>query len=189
MNVRRTLLLVGAAVLVSACGVRSDRHVTVADAADVPFGLLNDSPGPTSEAVGPASTSLKLCFYAGGRLTEVERAGDPGLGAVLASLADTRAVEAAVPLSTAVVDETIFDRVSVRAGVAIVDLGTTFTAADVTAQLRAIAQVVCTLTARPGIGQVAFTLDGAPIAVPRGDGSTTAEAVARDDYSGLFGDL
>ncbi len=47
-------------------------------------------------------------------------------------------------------------------------------------------QLVCTFTARAGIGQVAFTLSGAPVDVPRGDGSLTADPVSRDDYAELL---
>ena len=53
-------------------------------------------------------------------------------------------------------------------------------------QLLAVAQIVCTLTGRPGVGQVSFTLQGARLAVPKGDGSLVSSPVARDDYAGLM---
>lgn len=51
-------------------------------------------------------------------------------------------------------------------------------------QRLAIAQIVLTLTRRPGIGQVIFTVDGADISVPRGGGdlTTPGAAVTYDDY-------
>ena len=52
-------------------------------------------------------------------------------------------------------------------------------------QLLALAQLVFTLTARPGIGQVRFTLRGEAIQVPRADGSLVATPVSRDDYSAV----
>lgn len=52
----------------------------------------------------------------------------------------------------------------------------------------AIAQIVLTLTSRPGIGQVLFSVDGSPIAVPRGRGdlAPASQAVSFDDYTNLI---
>ena len=51
-------------------------------------------------------------------------------------------------------------------------------------QRLAIAQIVLTLTRRPGIGQVIFNVDGTDIPVPRGAGDLTSpgSAVTYDDY-------
>lgn len=53
----------------------------------------------------------------------------------------------------------------------------------------AIAQIVLTLTSRPGIGQVNFLVNGDPQAVPRGGGELAPadEPVAYDDYAMLLG--
>jgi spore germination protein GerM len=55
-------------------------------------------------------------------------------------------------------------------------------------QRRAIAQIVLTLTMRPGIGQVSFTLDGERLAVPKLGNvlSEPGEPVARSDYESLL---
>ncbi|MGH9272128.1 MAG: hypothetical protein ACRDZ2_12740, partial [Ilumatobacteraceae bacterium] len=49
---------------------------------------------------------------------------------------------------------------------------------------------VLTLTRRPGIGQVQFSLEGEPLAVPGGDGVQTdpGESVSRVDYADLLSD-
>jgi len=79
--------------------------------------------------------------------------------------------------------------VDVLRGVAMIDAGSSFLkdlpAAD---QKLAIAQLVLTLTSRPGIGQVMFSVDGVAIAVPRGRGDLAAAgtAVTFDDYKNLI---
>lgn len=52
----------------------------------------------------------------------------------------------------------------------------------------AIAQIVLTLTSRPGIGQVLFSVDGSLIAVPRGRGdlAPAGQSVSFDDYTNLI---
>lgn len=52
----------------------------------------------------------------------------------------------------------------------------------------AIAQIVLTLTSRPGIGQVLFSVDGNLIAVPRGRGdlAPAGQSVSFDDYTNLI---
>lgn len=72
-----------------------------------------------------------------------------------------------------------------RRGVATIDLDQTFVHLDGEEQLLALAQLVLTFTAQPGVGQVAFTLEGAPIDIPRADGTTTGDPVTRDDFVAL----
>ena len=71
-------------------------------------------------------------------------------------------------------------------GVAQVDLAAEFAELGSDRQLLAIAQLVLTLTSRPGVGQVAFTLDTAPIDVPRADGTITSDPVTRADYASML---
>lgn len=55
-------------------------------------------------------------------------------------------------------------------------------------QRLAIAQLVLTLTRRPGVGQVIFAVDGQSVAVPRGRGDLAqpGSTVSFDDYSSLI---
>ena len=66
--------------------------------------------------------------------------------------------------------------------------GEAFQRIDPADQRSAIGQLVLTLTERPGIGQVRFTLDGEPMRVPRRDGlqSEPGESVSRLDYQSLL---
>lgn len=71
-------------------------------------------------------------------------------------------------------------------GIARVDLRLDISSLGGDDQLLAVAQIVCTLTGRPGVGQVSFTLEGTHVDVPRGDGSLVADPLSRDDYSSLL---
>ena len=79
--------------------------------------------------------------------------------------------------------------VDVIRGVARVDATRTFlNSLSGLDQKLAIAQIVLTLTSRPGVGQVLFSVDGKLISVPRGRGDSVASgiAVTFDDYSSLI---
>ena len=75
--------------------------------------------------------------------------------------------------------------VSVERGLATVDTDASLlTDISPLDQRLAIGQIVLTLTSRPGVGQVAFFVDGKPQAVPRGGGdlAPASQPVAYDDY-------
>ena len=63
-----------------------------------------------------------------------------------------------------------------------VDLRASFADVRSRDQMFAIGQLVFTITERPGIGRVVFTLAGDSIEIPRGDGSLTTDPLTRDDY-------
>lgn len=79
--------------------------------------------------------------------------------------------------------------VTTSSGLATVELPPTFlTDIPPQSQTTAIAQIVLTLTSRPGIGQVLFVVDEEPQQVSRGDGSLTnaGDVLACEDYSNLL---
>ena len=67
-----------------------------------------------------------------------------------------------------------------------IDLTPAFEALPPSDQILALGQLVLTVTARPGVGQAEFTLDGEPIDVPRGNGLLVSGTVVRDDYVKLL---
>lgn len=67
-------------------------------------------------------------------------------------------------------------------GVATVDLDEAFALLDGRDQRITLAQLVFTLTGRPGVGRVSFTVEGDPVDIPRGDGTLTSGSVSRDAY-------
>lgn len=173
-----------------ACGVPSDDGATFEDEADVPFGLLDSPTTTVPEDTGSQQPTAvaTLCFLRDDLLTTVERRApvDAELSDVIELLlAGPTTAERSAGISTAIGEDVVARQIDTSHGVAEIDLAEAFSDDSGHRQLRAVAQVVCTLTSRPGVGQVTFTLDGEPIDVPRGDGSTTSDPVARDDYRQL----
>jgi hypothetical protein len=172
------------ALTVAACAVGAESDAHVVDGEDVPYGLLEERrPEPTTSV--PDGTTVALYLVRGEDLVEVERELPRGAGPIelvrmLAS--EPTEPEAADGVTTALADPLMFEAVEVVRGTAEVEIGSAFTELDGTTQALAIVQTVFTLTARPGIGRVGFSLDGASVEVPRGDGTLTDEALARDDF-------
>lgn len=186
---RRTSIAAMCAVgaFAAACAVPAQREAQrIADSA-VPFALLDPQAPPlVPPAPGPSSEPVALCFVRDGRLVIVsdELATPVDLRATLDALTtppgDAGAVRTALP------EPSIVHDVRLLGGIARVDLLPAVSTLPADEQLLAVAQIVCTLTSRPGVGQVSFTLEGAPLAVPKGDGSLVTSPVARDDYAGLL---
>jgi spore germination protein GerM len=173
----------------TACAVSTQDHAGVASEDAVPFALLDgDAPSlvPTTVA-GPVAEEVQLWFVRDGRLVLVVRPLDAPVDPedAVAALASPP-TDAPETLRTAVPDPQVIRDITVAAGVARVDLAASIAELGGDDQLLAVAQIVCTLTALPGVGQVAFALEGLPTEVPRGDGSVVSQPVSRDDYAPLL---
>lgn len=195
---RRTIGLAAPALvlalgLVAACGVPTDSSATVADRDDVPFDLLDTGTTTTTapSAGPPTGPGVRLCFVRNDEaVVSVSRARDeiPGTADDLVDVlaAGPTETETQLGLSSALPEPSPAVDVTIQGGVAVVDLDATFSDLSADQQLLAVAQMVCTLTDQPGVGQVRFTLEGERIEVPQGDGALTASPVTRDDYADLI---
>lgn len=183
-------LAVLAAMALVGCGIRTDDSARAVSDSDVPFGLLDDGAGTSTTVASPATEPVNLCMLrADGTLASVPRdlPQDSPLADVVAALGDPpNESEQAIGFTTAIAEDAEVNEVRTAAGVADVDLGTGVIEGSARAQLEAVAQIVCTLTQQPGIGQVRFLVAGVAVEVARGDGSTTAEPVSRSDYASLI---
>ncbi len=186
------MLWLVAAALLAACGVSTDDEPSLASDADVPFGLLERTP---TNSIPPAASDpgltrqVQVCFVGRDDVVPVPRqvrqeATPWDLVTVAAAGPDEG--ESRQGLSSSLAGETLVRSAVVGGGVARVDLAPAFADAPGHQQLMALAQLVCTLTAQPGIGQVAFSLAGEPVQVPLGDGSLRWGPVSRDDYAVLI---
>lgn len=174
-----------AALLGGGCGVgpEADAHRAAPEA--VPFDLLEEPEAAPASRPSAATTTVYL--VADGRLVPVERDAPDGGGldevAELLASGPTEA-ERALGLTSSLPQDQIAG-VEARRGVAQVDLAPTFADLNPRDQALAIAQLTYSLTGRPGIGRVGFVLDGVATEVPRGDGTLTADALAREDFATL----
>jgi spore germination protein GerM len=188
MKGRRTTLRIGIVLVVlalcGACGVPTHDSAHEVDAKEVPFQLLDEQAGPPVQE--PVGAEEKLIYFARDeRLVPTTRRLAPAttpsqLLDALGRGPNRNEVDAG--LRSALPDESRFPDVAVSRGTATIDLGRRFTALSGEDQVMALAQLVYTVTAQPGIGLVRFTLDGRPTEVPRANGSLTSGPVSRDDY-------
>lgn len=175
-------------LLAAGCGIPTQGTVHATDDDAVPFQLLDRRAPPVVPApAGPVAEAADLCFVREGRLTIVSTAlrAPVSRADVIAALA--RPPDIDPPVRSALADASVAREVTLSGGVATVDLDERVANISGEEQTLAIAQIVCTLTGRPGVGQVAFTLGGAPLTVPKGDGSAVNSPVSRDDYASLIG--
>ena len=196
---RRSIWLVA---VLSSCAVPSNGSYQQVSSADIPFGL--DAPQTTipqttttvsdltsTESLPIAvSEPIDLFFISNSRIIKVQRnvASPANPSQALSSLVEGPSTSPEfVGLRTAL-PTTFTAKVDVTRGVAQVDATRAFlNSLSGLDQKLAIAQIVLTLTSRPGVGQVLFSVEGKFISVPRGRGDSVASgiAVTFDDYASL----
>lgn len=217
MSRRRPLVIVAAAALIAAgagaCGVPRESDFQPFGP-DEPFGVTTTTTTTvattvpttapvaaetvtTATATGPVTSStfvatepVQLFFVIDTSLTNVSRelARPASLRQVVAALEEGPPAGApGTGLKSLIVPDLITGVVE-REGQAHVDLNTeALSEIDTTDQRLVIAQLVLTLGVRPGVGQVSFSSDGDPLAVPvpsRGNLlSEPGEPLSRDDFA------
>lgn len=173
-----------------ACGVPTDSNPRTVPDNRVPFGLLDAGTTSTSSAGATATSttaSITVFLVDGDRLTAVPRnvpapaTPEKALGVLLGGVAPE---EVARNVRTAL-DAAAGTSVTAANGLARVELGTALPGTAGREQILAVAQIVYTLTALPGVDAVAFTFSGRPVEVPSGDGTLTSGALRRSDYASV----
>jgi spore germination protein GerM len=205
--------LLAAAVLglvAAGCGVPSDKQYSAIQQKDIPFGIADTTTTSTTTTLPPSTTAppvttttlpaetVLLYLIYNNKLMAVPRtlpkpAPPEQVLAALQKAPDEKDLPAG--LRTAVPPGSITG-VSLAGGQAKVDLAPSFITPtpgpeqppiNPVDQSLAFGQIVLTLTSRPGIGQVVFTVQGQPVLPILGDGSQPAAAgpVSADNYAGL----
>lgn len=151
-------------------------------------------PAPTTSTTPVQTESVQLWFVNGALLNPITTSmpSPATLNQVLGALQRGPArLPPATLMRSAVPTTPRLSATDNEDGTATVDLPVDFFSTIQTAnQLPAIAQIVLTLTLRPGIGGVNFTSGGEPVAVSLGNGeqSTKGQTVTRADYRTLTGE-
>jgi len=170
------------------CGVPTSDSADRARPDDVPFDLLQSEP-PAGSSDTPTGTPVEIYLYDSttARLVRtVSTLDDPSVENVLRRLQDAAPAEdRALPSGNPLGDAEVIRSAELTRGVATVDLDESFRQLSGTSQLVALAEIVYTATARPGVGQVSFTIDGQAVDVTRSDGSLSAQPLTRRDYASV----
>lgn len=176
-------------VVVAGCGVPTQDSADVAAREEVPFGLLDADRQPVAGANPSQGVVVEVFLYSEDqeRLVAVERRIRSGSAqAALAELEEPpTSTEQLAGLTSALSDVDGISTVEVSDRVVEVDLTEAFADIGGSDQLLALAQIVYTATARPGVDEVTFRLDGERVEIPIGDGTLTTGTVDREDYEQL----
>ena len=176
------------AVLVTglSCGIPQDSHPNI-----VPGGAIGPALGatPPGATAAPAGVDVTVFFVRADRVVPAGRTADRGdVNAALQSLlSGPREQELAAGLRTAMTGPGDVRLLRTEGATAHVDLAAPFVAISGQEQILALAQVVLTATAVPGIADVRFSLEGQPVDVPRGDGTLSPGPLTAMDYASLRG--
>lgn len=180
----------GAALALAACGVPTDAGPHRLAAADLPLALAATTSTTQAGARTPGPVALiQVYFVAGDRLVARSRlVSSPrdvthSLGSLLAG---PTAAEAASGIRTAISGGTTILGVRAVRNTAVIDLSPNFANTGGPDQILALAQVVYTATALPGVQAVSFELDDQPVAVPAANGTLLTTPVTRADYASLL---
>lgn len=198
---RRFLIALCSTLILTACSVPKSGPFETISNEDIPFGLnaaQTTAPQSATETTvanldppGTEYEQVDLYFIRNAAVTRAQRSvispvdANGALAALTEGLVEdstTVGLRSAIPAS-------LEARVDVDRGVATVNATRAFlNSLSAVDQRLAIAQIVLTLTSRPGIGQVVFFVDGKAIAVPkgRGDLSGIGDPVTFDDYTNII---
>jgi hypothetical protein len=171
--------------VVAGCG--SEKAVSLG-----PAGGKTGTTAPT-EPTGsvPTSVSLEVWFLDGEQLVRQTRSLEStrlvATAAMKALLAGPSPAELEAGLATSVPAGTKLLGISIKKGVATVDLTSQYQSGGGSLSMKArLAQVVYTLTQFPTVRAVLFHLDGEPVNVFSGEGIVLDHPVGRKDYDDLL---
>jgi Sporulation and spore germination len=175
-------------MIIAGCGIPRDREPTI-----TPGGVVMPADAPSDAPVVPAGPSVPeadvaVFFVQAEHLVKVGRRVRRAdlTGALDVLLAGPKEAELAAGIRTAISPQTDLRTTRLDGDTAVVDLSAAFVEVGGAEQILAVAQVVLTTTALPGVGRVRFLLEGQDVEIPRADGTLSSESLGAADYEGLL---
>lgn len=170
-------------LLVASCGFPTEGSPSPIAAEERPDELDPDSTAPVT-----ATDEVTVWFLRDDLLVQRPRQVPAPLDA--AAVVDSLGLgvtpsEADRGLRSAIPDASMLVAAELAGGTATVQLAGEFLEIPPGDQVLALGQVVLTLTDLRGIGRVRFEIDGASVATPLPDGTSTEDSVSREDFRSL----
>ena len=190
----RTAAALAGVLLAAGCGLPQGTTPLEPDPSGVPYRLLSPTEaGPTTAQRGPQTTTPDVYLLtADERLVPVEapvrRNGlEPVIRDVLTRLTSGPSeTERASGLASALGPDVRLTLTGVDSGTATIELDLGAPEPGAARLPLAVGQVVLSTTSVEGVDRVQLVRDGAPVEVPRPDGSLTREPLTAADYDTLL---
>jgi Sporulation and spore germination len=191
---RRTVVALALGVGAVACGLGTQQEASVFRADQVPPGILDRTLTPSTTSGAPTTTIAPLVAYRiflvrAGAIVEVLRASNTSTtpaGAIDVLGQGPTTAESLAGFRSALGSANVVASVRTNGALASVDLARSFAEIARQDQILAIGQITLTLTDRPDVLRVVFTMANVTIDVPKGNGSLTHEPVGADDFRELL---
>ncbi len=178
-------MVAGLAVLVGACGVPLDRDPERIPDQQLPADIGSSPAAPPPTVRSEPAATVEVYFVRGERLAAVRRqiSGPATLSGILDQVvAGPAPDEALTGMRSAITPGASVRRAVLSDGLASIDLSEPFGDVQGRDQITAVAQIVFSCTAVPGVERVQFQLEGRPVEVPTGDGTLTTRPLTRADF-------
>lgn len=212
-RIRAGLCAAVAVLVLTGCGVGSQRHATVIPSGDLglfdtssPSASPSPSPSPSEAVTLPPSEASSLASPAISGPPPVAPTSTIYLVANNALVAEFRPrnqtstldrlirtllqgptdAEASRGISTAINTSPTLNRITVVNSIATIDLSKSFADIRPPDQVLAAAQVVMSAVSFPGVDAVQITLDGQPASLPLADGTVATQPLTYWDYASLL---
>jgi spore germination protein GerM len=186
MNIRRSLvLLLGLALIGSACGVKTDDGPR-----DIPESEQLDLGAAPNAGAGAATGTSRIYLIGpdasgqGALLQPVARAATTPTELMDALLAGANATELDQQYRSAIPVGTTLNSATVSSSTMVVDLSDDILQLSGSDLVDALAQIVFTASEYPDVTQVRVNVNGAPQQLPTGDGTLQADPLDVYDYPG-----